>query len=90
MNFTEKKTSTREATPAKPKTVSKKASNVRRAKISSRHYSNDSRSIFNPDKPSNVPYLRLSGDWLKRAGFPVAQYVNITISESKLIIEREI
>jgi hypothetical protein len=89
MDFTEKKTSKLPATPTSPETTSKKTSNIRRAKISSRHYSSDSRSQFDPDKPSNVPYLWLCGDWLTQAGFPVAQYVNITVSENKLIIERE-
>jgi len=59
----------------------KKPSNVRRLKISSYIFVNKTKSTF--------PYLRLCGKWLQDAGFLPEQYVNITVSENKLIIERE-
>jgi hypothetical protein len=34
-----------------------------------------------------VPYLRLSGDWLRRAGFDQEQEFEITVGEGRLVIE---
>jgi hypothetical protein len=34
-----------------------------------------------------VPYLRLSGDWLRRAGFDQEQELEITVGEGRLVIE---
>jgi hypothetical protein len=35
----------------------------------------------------DVPFLRLSGRWLERAGFPIGGKVQIDVSEGRLIIE---
>jgi hypothetical protein len=35
----------------------------------------------------DVPFLRLSGRWLERAGFAIGGKVKIDVSEGRLIIE---
>ena len=35
----------------------------------------------------DIPYLRLRGRWLGRAGFPIGRKVKIYVSEGRLIIE---
>jgi hypothetical protein len=36
----------------------------------------------------DVPYLRLSGRWLERAGFLIGRSVKVEVSEGRLLIER--
>jgi type I toxin-antitoxin system toxin SymE len=36
----------------------------------------------------DVPYLRLSGRWLERAGFVIGRSVKVEVSEGRLLIER--
>ncbi|MBV4357599.1 SymE family type I addiction module toxin [Pinibacter aurantiacus] len=82
MYIIEKKPRVRKlATTPKPKRQPKEPSNIRRLKISSFIFVNKTNSTF--------PYLRLCGKWLQQAGFLPEHYVNITVSENKLIIERE-
>jgi hypothetical protein len=36
---------------------------------------------------SDVPYLRLRGRWLERAGFAIGRNVRVDVNEGRLIIE---
>ena len=36
----------------------------------------------------NVPYLRLSGRWLERAGFAIGRSVRVEVNEGRLLIEQ--
>jgi hypothetical protein len=38
----------------------------------------------------DVPYVRLRGPWLQDAGFVIGGYVNIEVSEGRLLIEQAI
>jgi hypothetical protein len=39
------------------------------------------------DQPgSDVPFLRLSGRWLRDAGFPIGRNVKVEVSEGRLTI----
>lgn len=90
MQLVEKKPRPRKAPTAPPAEPSAKTlPNVRRLKISTFIYLRPSRGFFDKRTSSHLPYLRLCGRWLERAGFLSDQYVNITVSENKLIIERE-
>lgn len=36
----------------------------------------------------SVPYIRLSGLWLKRAGFPIGARIEVQIRQGKLLLVR--
>jgi hypothetical protein len=36
----------------------------------------------------SVPYIRLSGLWLKRAGFPIGARIEVRISQGELLLVR--
>jgi hypothetical protein len=36
---------------------------------------------------ADVPYLRMRGRWLERAGFAIGRNVRVEVSEGRLIIE---
>jgi hypothetical protein len=36
---------------------------------------------------SDVPFLRLSGRWLERAGFAIGRRVKVEVSDGRLLIE---
>ncbi|RZA26523.1 MAG: type I addiction module toxin, SymE family [Proteobacteria bacterium] len=40
-------------------------------------------------RPRQVPFLRLSGDWLQAAGFTVGQKARVQVTESGLMIVPE-
>ena len=35
----------------------------------------------------DVPFLRLSGRWLERAGFPIGRSIRVDVNDRRLIIE---
>src|SRR6185437_8060726 len=37
--------------------------------------------------PPPMPYLRLRGRWLERAGFPVGTHVRVSVESRRLVIE---
>jgi Toxin SymE, type I toxin-antitoxin system len=52
----------------------------RRLKLGS--HSSDIRNEYNEwSGTHNVPYLRISGDWLSNAGFKVGKYVRVHVAE---------
>ncbi|MFK1289118.1 SymE family type I addiction module toxin [Pseudomonas aeruginosa] len=38
-------------------------------------------------KPRQIPYLRLSGDWLEAAGFEVGCKVSIQVTRRRLVMQ---
>ena len=40
-------------------------------------------------RPRQVPFLRLSGDWLSAAGFAVGRKVRIQVTDQGIVIQTE-
>lgn len=63
-----------------------KAKRSRRVKIYGK-YRNGGMRLCDPD-PREVPWLNVSGDWLKQAGFEIGDQIEITVGENELHIKK--
>ena len=45
--------------------------------------------LYSPLRYSEVPVIMLSGKWLESAGFSIADHVNVSVEEGRLVITKE-
>lgn len=58
-------------------------------KIGYQYYESRHQDVDRRTRPRQVPFLRLSGDWLQAAGFTVGQKARVQVTESGLMIVPE-
>lgn len=52
-------------------------------------YESQRRDIERRARPRQVPFLRLSGDWLQAAGFAVGKRARVQVTERGIVIVAE-
>ena len=57
--------------------------------IGYQYYESQHKDIEHRTRPRQVPFLRLSGDWLQAAGFTVGQKARVQVTERGITIVAE-
>ena len=58
-------------------------------KVGYQYYESQHKEIECRYRPRQVPFLRLSGDWLQAAGFTVGQKARVQVTERGIMIVAE-
>ena len=57
--------------------------------IGDQYYESQHKDIEQRTRPRQVPFLRLSGDWLQAAGFTVGQKARVLVTKRGIMIVAE-
>lgn len=60
---------------------------LRHCTVGYRPVDSRSRAPWRPPAPSRMPFVRLSGRWLDRAGFGIGTAVRVQVSRGRLVLE---